>query len=193
MNDLRLFIFYFIFILVQRLVELVLAKSNEQWMKKQGAEEFGKSHYPWIVALHVLFLICFLIEKLVFNKGLSPYWPWILPIFFLSQAARLWVIASLGRYWNTKILVLPDAEVIRKGPYRFLKHPNYAVVSLELFIIPLLFNAFISALLFSLLNAAILAVRIAEEEKALKQYLKYEESFKGFHRFLPKLLNKCDN
>lgn len=193
MKDMGFFLLLNAAIILQRLVELAVARSNERWMKQQGAVEFGAKHYRWMVFVHSLFFLVIIFEKIVFNKGLSIFWPWILGIFLVTQGLRLWAVFSLGRYWNTKILVLPKAKVVKKGPYRFIKHPNYLVVAVELFTVPILFNEYFSAILFTILNVFLLAIRIPEEEKALKQCTNYEENFKGFNRFLPKMLNKCDS
>jgi methyltransferase len=178
------------FIVLQRMVELRIAKSNEKWMKKQGATEFGVSHYHYMVLMHVLFFVCLITEKVYWHHGLSHLWPILLSIFFVAQVIRIWVIASLGRYWNTKIIVLRDALVIKKGPYRFIKHPNYFVVAIELLVLPLLFNLYITASLFTVLNAFILMIRIPEEERALKELTEYEGHFQEYNRFLPKVVKK---
>ncbi|KIL52864.1 isoprenylcysteine carboxyl methyltransferase family protein [Jeotgalibacillus campisalis] len=170
---------YFIFILVvvQRLVELVAAKRNERWMKSQGAFEAGASHYPFMLALHIGFFLSLLVETILFDRSLSPFWPLLLTLFLVAQGFRIWCLVSLGKYWNTKILILPGANVVRKGPYKWLKHPNYVVVTIELLILPLLFQAFVTAVLFSLLNGLMLAVRIPTEERALKGSTNYREVF----------------
>ncbi|HET6872075.1 MAG TPA: isoprenylcysteine carboxylmethyltransferase family protein, partial [Sporolactobacillaceae bacterium] len=101
-------------------------------------------------------------------------------IFILCQVFRIWVLTSLGPFWNTKILVLPGAEVVVKGPYRYIKHPNYLVVALEILVLPLIFQAFLTAFVFTLLNACLLlGVRIPAEERALKEYTNYKDSLVG--------------
>jgi methyltransferase len=176
------------FIVLQRAVELRIAKRNEKWMKQQGAIEFGEKHYRYMVLMHVLFFICLTTEKVYSNRGLSYLWPILLSVFFVAQIIRIWVITSLGRYWNTKIIVLRDAKVIKKGPYRHIKHPNYFVVAIELVVVPLLFNCYITACLFTFLNAIILMIRIPEEEKALREHTEYEGTFQDCNRFLPKVI-----
>src|SRR5574342_493666 len=94
------------FIVLQRMVELRIAKRNEQWMKNQGAIEFGKKHYRFMVLMHVLFFFCLIAEKVFGNRELSYFWPILLSVFLVTQIMRIWVIISLGRYWNTKIIVL---------------------------------------------------------------------------------------
>ena len=126
---------FFIFIsviMIQRLIELVIARKNEKWMKEQGALEFGTNHYPFIVLMHSLFFLVLVFEKIAFSRELVPIWPLLAAVFIFAQLMRVWAISSLGRYWNTKIIVLPNVDVVKKGPYRFIKHPNYLVVSIEL-------------------------------------------------------------
>lgn len=184
----------FIWVLVfQRLLELVIARRNEKWMKEQGAVEFGTNHYPFIVLMHCLFFLVLLFEKIAFSRELSPIWPIWAALFVAAQLIRIWAISSLGRFWNTKIIVLPNVMVVRKGPYRFIKHPNYLVVSVELLVVPLLFGTYITACLFTLLNVVLLSIRIPAEEKALRELTEYEGSFQYCNRFLPRMLNKYDN
>ncbi|WP_026563866.1 isoprenylcysteine carboxyl methyltransferase family protein [Bacillus sp. UNC41MFS5] len=178
------------FIVLQRMVELRIAKRNEKWMKNQGAIEFGKKHYRFMVLMHVLFFFCLIAEKVFGNRELSYFWPILLSVFLVTQIMRIWVIISLGRYWNTKIIVLRDANVIKKGPYLYIRHPNYFVVAIELVVVPLLFNCYITACLFTILNGIILMIRIPEEEKALKELTEYEGIFQDCNRFLPKVVKK---
>ncbi|OLS40294.1 isoprenylcysteine carboxyl methyltransferase family protein [Bacillus sp. MRMR6] len=193
MDNIAVFIIFYLFIIIQRLAELMIAKKNEQWMKGKGAIEFGTKHYRVMVFMHALFLVSFFAEKIIFNRSLSGMWVALLLVFAGTQFLRFWAIYSLGKYWNTKIIVLPKADVIRIGPYQYIKHPNYLVVSIELLIIPLLFNAYITAFIFSLINTIVLAVRIRAEEQALRELTEYDGTFQSSNRFLPKLLNKYDN
>ncbi|SDL92876.1 isoprenylcysteine carboxyl methyltransferase family protein [Bacillus sp. OK048] len=187
---------FFLFIsviIIQRLIELMIARKNEKWMKEQGALEFGTNHYPFIVLMHSLFFLVLVFEKIAFSRELAPIWPLLAAVFIFAQLMRVWAISSLGRYWNTKIIVLPNVDVVRKGPYRFIKHPNYLVVSIELLVVPLFYGAFVTACLFTLLNILMLSVRIPAEERALRELTEYEGSFEKCNRFLPKMLNKYDN
>lgn len=160
----------FIFVILQRLAEVIYAKSNEKRMKQQGAIESGASHYKWIVLLHVLFFISLLIEVLFFEMADTGIRWLFLIVFIVAQILRVWALASLGQFWNTKILVLPGAEKVKKGPYRWIPHPNYVVVALEIFSLPLIFGAWRTALVFSIANALLLLlVRIPAEEEALRQ------------------------
>ena len=192
MKDLFPFLIFFTVIILQRLVELMIATSNEKWMKQQGAIEFGVMHYRYIVLIHLLFLSAFFFEKVSLNRGLSHLWILLLFTFLVTQAIRIWVIFSLGKYWNTKIIVLPNASVVRRGPYRYIKHPNYFVVAIELIVIPLLFEAYYTAGIFTVLNGILLTIRIPEEERALKKLTEYEGTFQNCNRFLPIMLNKSD-
>ncbi|MEH7441628.1 isoprenylcysteine carboxylmethyltransferase family protein [Bacillus sp. JJ1122] len=181
------------FIILQRLTELVIAKRNEKWMKVKGAIEFGRGHYPAMILIHTSFFIFFIFEVIYFHKNLSLYWPILLPLFLFTQVMRMWALTSLGKFWNTKIIILPGAEIVKKGPYKIIKHPNYLIVTLELIIIPLIFNAFFTLALFTFLNIVILSIRIPAEERALSELTKYESEFGKHGRFVPNLLNKCDN
>jgi methyltransferase len=155
---------------VQRLFELVLARKNERRARARGAVERGQRHYRLIVALHTLWLVCTLVEGLLRGPELLAFWPVPLALFLLVQPLRYWAIFSLGERWNTKILVLPGEKPIRHGPYRYLDHPNYVVVVVEILTFPLIFGAWITALVFTVLNAAILSVRIREENRALSEF-----------------------
>lgn len=158
------------FVILQRLLEVLYAKSNERLMKQQGAIEAGASHYKWIVLLHVLFFVSLLTEVRVTGADREGAWFFFLAIFIIAQILRGWALASLGRFWNTKILVLPGAEKVKSGPYRWIPHPNYVVVALEIASLPLIFGAWRTALLFTIANALLLLlVRIPAEEKALQQ------------------------
>jgi methyltransferase len=150
-------------VVLQRLAELVLANRNTKRLKAQGAVEIGARHYPLIVLLHTAWLLAVL---WLLPAPLEISWPW-LAIFVLLQAARIWVISSLGPYWTTRIISMPGAPLVRRGPYRFVRHPNYLVVAGEILALPLAFHEISVAIFFSLANAAILFWRIREEEAGL--------------------------
>ncbi len=164
-------------VIIQRLLELIVAKRNETWMRSQGAYEVGAKHYPIMVLMHVTFFISLIVEVFVVNRPLSSIWIILLLIFLLAQALRVWCLTSLGKFWNTKIIILPGANVVKKGPYAFMRHPNYVIVTTELLVLPLIFSAYFTAILFTLLNVWMLSVRIPVEEKALKQATNYKEQF----------------
>ena len=156
----------------QRLFELRLARRNERRARARGAVERGNGHYPLIVSLHSLWLVSTLVEGLLRGPVFPVYWPAALALFLLVQPLRYWAILSLGESWNTKILVVPGAKPVRSGPYRYLNHPNYVVVVVEILTFPLIFGAWLTALVFTLLNARVLRVRIGEENRALREMAK---------------------
>jgi len=159
-----------LFVAVQRVLELRLAQANLRWALSQGGQEYGRGHYPLFFLLHIGWMLGWLLEGLA-RQQLSPIWWLWLAVFALAQALRYWAIRSLGRYWNTRIIIVPGAKRIKSGPYRYLRHPNYLAVALELLSLPLIFNAWITALVATLLNALLLlAIRIPAEEKALSAY-----------------------
>ncbi|WP_225217681.1 isoprenylcysteine carboxyl methyltransferase family protein [Sporosarcina gallistercoris] len=164
-------------VILQRLTELVIAKNNEKRMKAQGAYEVGARHYPAIVLLHTAFFVSFLLEVVIRKPSLSPIWGALLTIFLLTQLLRVWCLASLGKYWNTKIIILPGADVVMKGPYKFIRHPNYVIVATEILVLPMIFGAYFTAIVFTLLNAWMMSVRIPQEEQALKDATNYKEKF----------------
>ena len=172
-------IFYIIVFLVisQRLTEVFIAKRNEKWMLSQGAYEVGSSHYPYMLALHSSFFLFLLIEVVTNTSSLSPLFPLFFILFIAVQALRIWCLHSLGPFWNTKIIILPGAEVVKKGPYVFFRHPNYVVVCLEILLLPLMFQAYFTAFCFTLLNITMLSVRIPMEEKALRDATNYNHIF----------------
>ena len=146
----------------QRLGELVLADRNTARLKAQGAHEVAPGHYPLIVLLHAAWLAG--LWWLAWDR--PPNIP--LGVLFLGlEAVRVWVLTSLGDRWTTRIIVLPGAPLVRRGPYRFIPHPNYAVVCAEIALLPLVFGLWAYALVFTALNAAILFVRIRAENRAL--------------------------
>ena len=165
-----LLVLVFALVAGQRLFELVLARRNERRTRARGAVERGQRHYLSIVALHTLWLVSTLIEGLLRSPELPLYWPVPLALFLLVQPLRYWAIFSLGERWNTRILVLPGEKPVRRGPYRYLDHPNYVVVVAEILTFPLIFGAWITALVFTVLNAVILFVRIREENRALSEF-----------------------
>ena len=168
-------IFYFIlaFVIIQRLVELVIAKKNEKSMRAKGAYEVGSSHYKYMILLHASFFVSFLVEVVFFKSVFTPYYG-LLAVFLLLQLLRVWCLISLGTFWNTKIIILPGANVVVKGPYKFIRHPNYLVVCLEIAVLPLMFQAYVTAITFTILNLIMLSVRIPIEEKSLKEVTNYE-------------------
>ena len=147
----------------QRLAELAYARDNEKRLRALGGIEHGRRHYPLFVLLHAGWLAALVV---LLPGEAEPNWP-LIAFFAGLQLARIWVIASLGRYWTTRIITLPAAPLVRAGPYRWLRHPNYLIVIGEIAVLPLAFNAYGIALIFSVLNAILLAHRIRVENLAL--------------------------
>jgi methyltransferase len=159
------FILFISFVILLRIGELVLSKSNEKWLLQNGAVEYGKRHYPFIVALHVLFIFSLIFE---YSKQPDPTYSLFFIIFyFLIIAFKAWIIFSLGKFWNTKIYHIPGIPLVSKGPYKYFNHPNYLIVVAEIAVIPMIFHLYFTAITFTLLNAIMLFVRIKEENKAL--------------------------
>jgi methyltransferase len=152
-------------VLVQRLAELALARRNSARLLAQGGVEHGAEHYPYLVLMHAGWL-----ASLVFfvPENAAVNWAW-LALYGVLQIGRFWVIASLGPFWTTRVITLPDASLVRRGPYRYMRHPNYAIVAAEIAVLPLVFGLWWIALVFSALNALVIRERIAVEERALAQ------------------------
>lgn len=146
---------------LQRLAELALARRNTDRLMDAGGIEHGAGHYPVMVLFHAGWLVALLAAA---DGGVS--WPW-LALFLALQAARVWVVASLGRYWTTRVITVPGAPLVRRGPYRWLRHPNYLVVALEIPVLPLALGLPWLALGFGLANLGVLWWRIRVEERAL--------------------------
>jgi methyltransferase len=152
-----------VLVAVQRLAELFYAERNTRALLARGAVEIGRAHYPLIVAVHVTWLIA-IVALLPHEVHISFA---LLAIFVVLQGLRVWVLTTLGPYWTTRIITLKDAPLIRRGPYRFVRHPNYAVVVGEIAILPLVFGEVWVAVVFTVLNAAVLTLRIRQENEAL--------------------------
>ncbi len=153
-------------LIMQRVLELLIARRNEKWLLKNGAVEYGQRQYPFIVVLHILFIASLITEYSIKQKtGLNVIF---LSIYIVLITLKIWTIASLGKYWNTKIFRIPGMTPVVKGPYKFLKHPNYIIVMGEIAAIPLIFNLCFTAALFSILNAVMLTVRIKDEDRVWK-------------------------
>ena len=150
------------FVAAQRLAELALAQRNTRRLRASGAVEFGAAHYSLLVALHAFWLAG--LWLLGHARAIDPPW---LGVFALLQAGRVWAVASLGGRWTTRVVVVPGAAPVARGPYRFVKHPNYWIVMLEIAVVPLALGLPLFALVFSLVNATFLALRIHVENRAL--------------------------
>ena len=156
-------------VVVARLVELRVAKRNLRWALGRGGVEHAAGHYPAMVALHTAFLAACLVEVLVVGRPFLPWLAWpALAALVAAHALRIWCIRSLGPRWTTRVVVLPGEPLVTRGPYRWIPHPNYVAVALEILVLPLVHTAWVTALVFTVLNAVLLlGVRIPAEERAL--------------------------
>jgi methyltransferase len=153
---------------LERLAELIVAKRNLAWSLARGGKETGFSHYPFMVALHTGLLAGCLLEVWLGHRPFVPALGWPMLVLALgSQALRWWCIRTLGPQWNTRIVVVPNLGRITGGPYRFFSHPNYVAVVVEGAALPLVHTAWLTALVFTVLNAVLLTVRIRAENNAL--------------------------
>ncbi|MFD2874020.1 isoprenylcysteine carboxyl methyltransferase family protein [Mucilaginibacter ximonensis] len=161
------FIVFITFLILQRLSELYISRRNEKWLLANGAIQYGQDHYPYMVTMHTLFLLSLIVE---YNLKDGQPISWIaLVSFLLVLSFKFWALLSLGKYWNTKIYRIPGVYPVKKGPYKFFKHPNYMEVICEIAIIPLVFHLYYTAIIFTLLNAIMLTVRIKVENKVWAQ------------------------
>jgi methyltransferase len=167
LGDLMYLSIFVALIAIQRLLELRLSRRHELALRAKGAYERGAGHYPLVVVLHAAWFLATLVEGWLRGAELSPLWPLWVALFLGGQALRYWAIVSLGERWTTRVVILSGAPLITSGPYKVLPHPNYLAVVLEIFAAPLMFGAWITAGVFTLLNAGVLLVRIRAEERAL--------------------------
>ncbi len=152
---------------VERIAELVVSQRNLKWSRARGGIEFGAGHYPVMAVLHTALLAGCLLEAA--HRSFIPALGWpMLAMVIAAQALRWWCIATLGRQWNTRVVVVPDADRVTRGPYRFIAHPNYVAVVVEGAALPLVHSAWITAVVFTVLNAVLLRVRISVEDNALE-------------------------
>jgi methyltransferase len=162
----------------ERLVELAITRRNRAWAFSHGGLEVGENHYRWMVAVHSAFLIACAAEVWLLDRpfeaalGLP-----MLGLLALSMALRYWAVTTLGKRWTTRVVCVPGLPVVTGGPYRFVRHPNYVAVIVEMFALPLVHSAWITAIVFSVANLLVLRTRIRVEEAALDQYNDYRASF----------------
>lgn len=159
------FTLFISFVILLRIGELILSKRNEKWLLQNGAIEYGQKHYPLIVALHVFFIVSLIVEYSM--KEAVSYNSFLLVLYFLLLVFKAWIILSLGKFWHTKIYHVPNYPLIKKGPYRYFKHPNYMIVIIEIAVIPLIFHLYFTAVIFFVFNAIMLTVRIKAENRVL--------------------------
>ena len=154
----------------ERLVELVVTKRNVTWSLAHGGFERGQGHYPAMVALHTGLLAGCLIEAAVADRPFVPALGWpMVAVVLAAQTLRWWCIATLGRQWCTRVVVVPGLGRVTRGPYRLMSHPNYVAVVVEGVALPLVHTAWITAIVFTALNAVLLRVRIRVENAALAE------------------------
>jgi methyltransferase len=162
---------YYLLILaigIERLAELTVSMRNARWAFAHGGKEFGRSHYLVMVAVHAALLIGCVVEVWALHRPFIPWLGWpMLALVALSQLLRWWCVGTLGHRWNTMVIVMPQAPLIRRGPYRWLRHPNYVAVAVEGVALPLVHTAWLTAVGFTLANALLLSVRIRVENAAL--------------------------
>lgn len=168
-SSIQLFIVMLLFIGFERLLELWLSRRNAAWSFARGGREFGQGHFPLMVAAQLILLVGGPVEVVVLNR---PFFPWLAAASLVGvifcQALRYWVIATLGRQWNVRVIVIPNASRIARGPFRYLNHPNYVAVVLEGLAIPMFHSAYLTAVCFSLLNGVALLLRWRCENQALR-------------------------
>ncbi|HYZ69091.1 MAG TPA: isoprenylcysteine carboxyl methyltransferase family protein [Mycobacterium sp.] len=153
---------------VERIAELVVSQRNLSWSRARGGAEFGARHYPAMVALHTALLVGCLVEAMYRPFLPALGWP-MLAVVLAAQALRWWCITTLGHQWNTRVVVIPDARRVSGGPYRFFSHPNYVAVVVEGIALPLVHTAWVTAVMFTVLNALVLRTRIGVENAALER------------------------
>ncbi len=169
LSHIAFFALILLLLVVERLAEIRSANRNFQNLLEHGGREFGTAHYSIIVAIHTAFFVSLIAEFVLRGAPLPTYF--VIPFILLiaAQALRFWVLRTMKDRWTTRVIVVPGEKLVRSGPYRFIAHPNYVAVALELFALPLIFGLFITCIVFSILNATILLfIRIPSEQAALE-------------------------
>jgi methyltransferase len=167
-TSLWLFVVLIVLVGLERVAELVVSLRNARWSFERGGVESGKGHYPFMVLLHTGFLAGCLVEAIVADRPFVPWLGWpMLAVVLLAQGLRWWCITVLGHQWNTRVIVVPGLSLVASGPYKLLRHPNYVAVVAEGIALPLVHTAWVTAVLFLVLNIPLLTVRIRAEEAAL--------------------------
>lgn len=170
MTSLTAFVVVVALVGVERLAELVVSKRNAAWSFARGGRETGQRHYPVMVVLHSGFLVAMLVEAFVRRPAVPGPLAWsMLAVVLAAQGLRWWCIATLGPRWNTRVIVVPDLAPVRSGPYRLLSHPNYVAVVVEGAALPLVHACWLTAVGFTVANAALLAVRLRVGNDALRE------------------------
>lgn len=172
----------------ERMFELAISRRHAAWAFERGGVEYGQGHYRMMKWLHVGFFGACAAEVLALKRPFHPTLAMVmLAAVLAAQGLRYWAIGSLGRSWNVRVIVVPGVPAVTRGPYRFLRHPNYLAVVVEMVAVPVIHTAWLTAILFSLLNAWMLAVRIRCEESALSEHAQYRERLGDRRRFFPKV------
>jgi methyltransferase len=180
------FTLFIVALALERMVELSLSRRNAAWAKSAGAVEYGAGHLGWMKLLHASFFAGCVLEVWLCERPFIPALAAACAVLaVLAQALRYWTIGTLGQRWNVAVLVLPGVPAETSGPFRYLRHPNYVAVVVEGVAVPLLHGAYVTAMVFSVLNAALLVVRIRCEERALAQHCGYGERLGSRPRFWP--------
>jgi methyltransferase len=152
----------------ERIVELVVSARHLAWARARGGVETGAGHYPAMAAVHTLLLVSCVAEVHALDRPFLPWLGWpMVALVGATQALRWWCVRTLGPQWNTRVVVVPGLPLVHRGPYRLLRHPNYVAVVVEVVALPLVHTAWLTAVVFSALNAAVLSVRIPAEQRAL--------------------------
>ena len=153
---------------LERVAELVVSKRNAAWSLARGGREYGAGHYPAMVVLHTALLVGAVVEVVAADRPFLSWLGWpMLAVVVAAQGLRWWCITTLGHQWNTRVIVVPGLDLVQRGPYRWLPHPNYVAVVAEGVALPLVHTAWVTAVVFTVLNAALLRVRIRTEDAAL--------------------------
>jgi methyltransferase len=182
----QLYTIFVVALAIERGFELWLSRRNASWARRQGGVEYGAQHLVWMKLLHTGFFIGCLAEVWLLSRAFNVWLGALcLVVALLAQGLRYWAIASLGRRWNVAVIVLPGVPAVASGPFRWLRHPNYLAVVAEGLAVPLMHSAFITAGVFSGLNAVLLAVRINCEERALREHCDYSKQVGARARFWP--------
>ncbi|MEV4576797.1 isoprenylcysteine carboxyl methyltransferase family protein [Nonomuraea jabiensis] len=157
-------------VVLERLAELAVARRNLAWARSRGGVEYGRRHYPWIVVAHVALLVAAPAEVWLLGRPFLPWLGWpMLAVVVLAQVLRWWCVGTLGRQWNTRVVVVPGMPLVHRGPYRWLRHPNYVAVVAEGLALPLVHSAWLTAPAFAAANAVLLTVRVRVEDAALSR------------------------
>ncbi|HEY6419264.1 MAG TPA: isoprenylcysteine carboxylmethyltransferase family protein [Candidatus Binataceae bacterium] len=184
--SLRTYLILLAAVVVERIHELTIARGNARRAFAEGAIEVGHAHYRAIVVMHTLFIASCACEAIFFPHHVAPMVSWLaLGAALAAQALRYWARSSLGERWNTRIIVLPGAPPITRGPYRFMRHPNYLAVIIEMAAVPMVGGAIVTAAVFTIANAIVLAIRIPAEERAMGAL--YAGAFSDERRFIPRI------